>query len=175
MPDAPGVANVDESGTSSNQTLASTEEGMTSTLSEEPTAAVEQEADVLRSRRLGARTRPSLIATDVDGHVMLWNEGARQLYGYEASEVVGRLTWDQLHSAEERRAGRPRRSVDTALADGSWVGTLHHQRKDGAEFVAHVIMSPRYDRTDTLVGFLLISSSMSGGVPPVTRPPGAGR
>jgi PAS domain S-box-containing protein len=31
-----------------------------------------------------------MIATDPDGVILLWNEGARRLYGYEPTEIIGR-------------------------------------------------------------------------------------
>ena len=38
---------------------------------------------------LEASTETSIIGTDLEGNIQLWNEGARRLYGYEPEEVIG--------------------------------------------------------------------------------------
>src|SRR5438045_771918 len=39
---------------------------------------------------LEASTEYSIVAQDLDGKILLWNEGARRVYGWEAAEVVGK-------------------------------------------------------------------------------------
>src|SRR6188472_1092798 len=39
---------------------------------------------------LDSSTECSLIATDTEGVIVLWNEGARRLYGYEPDEIIGK-------------------------------------------------------------------------------------
>lgn len=56
-----------------------------------------------------ASTEYSQVATDPDGVILVWNEGGRRLYGYEASEVIGRLL-SVLHTGEDVRCGLPRAS-----------------------------------------------------------------
>ena len=48
----------------------------------------------------------SVIDNDLDGKIMLWNEGARRLYDYEPDEVVGRASASILHTPEDVRAGK---------------------------------------------------------------------
>ena len=45
---------------------------------------------------LQSSTEYSLIGTDLAGTILLWNEGARRLYGYDAVEVLGKA---QIRSA----------------------------------------------------------------------------
>jgi PAS domain S-box-containing protein len=47
--------------------------------------AFESIGDVLESV-----TEYSMSAIDPDGVVLLWNEGARRLYGYASAEMIGR-------------------------------------------------------------------------------------
>ena len=49
----------------------------------------EEEVELL-SNVLESATEYSVIATDCDGDIVLWNEGARRLYGYPAADVLGR-------------------------------------------------------------------------------------
>ena len=39
---------------------------------------------------LGSSTEYSIIGKDLAGKILLWNAGARRLYGYEPEEVVGK-------------------------------------------------------------------------------------
>ena len=39
---------------------------------------------------LESSTEYSIIGKDLNGNILLWNEGARRMYGYEAPEVVGK-------------------------------------------------------------------------------------
>ena len=48
------------------------------------------DAEAFISSVLEASTEYSMIATDRDGVISLWNKGARRLYGYEPDEVIGR-------------------------------------------------------------------------------------
>jgi PAS domain S-box-containing protein len=39
---------------------------------------------------LESSTEYSIVAKDLDGTILAWNEGARRIYGYEAGDVVGK-------------------------------------------------------------------------------------
>src|SRR5437763_12732480 len=65
--------------------------------------AIELLGDVIESS-----TQYTIVATDPDGDILLWNEGARRLYGYEPDEIVGR-SWSVLHTDEDVRNRLPAR------------------------------------------------------------------
>ena len=56
---------------------------------------------------LEASTEYSIVGKDLDGKILLWNEGAHRIYGYQASEVVGKLNSDVLHDPADVAAGLP--------------------------------------------------------------------
>jgi PAS domain S-box-containing protein len=115
--------------------------------------------DVLRSV-LDASTEHSLVATDPEGVILLWNEGARRLYGHSPADIVGR-SWTLLHAEEDVRAGLPQTIADSAGRDGKWDGTVVRVRKDGSRFTARVVVTPRRYADGEHVGFLLISSDIT--------------
>lgn len=41
---------------------------------------------------LEGSTEYSIVGADMAGTILVWNEGARRTYGYEAREVIGRKT-----------------------------------------------------------------------------------
>jgi PAS domain-containing protein len=57
-----------------------------------------QEAVDFITNILESSTEYSVIAKDLTGKILLWNEGARRLYGYEPGEVVGRANSSILHA-----------------------------------------------------------------------------
>ena len=113
---------------------------------------------------LEASTEYSIIGADLDGKILLWNEGARRNYGYEAAEVVRKLNSDVLHDPADVAAGLPAAMRAAALADGKWEGAVARRRQDGSSFKARVVLTPRRNSAGAPVGFLLISKDISSEV-----------
>lgn len=103
----------------------------------------------------------SIIGKSLDGTILLWNEGARRLYGYEPEEVIGKLNSAILYTPEEAEAGKPDLLREAALRYGKWEGVVTRVRKNGERFPAQVVLSPRKDAAGTVVGFLVISKDIS--------------
>ena len=91
---------------------------------------------------LESSTEYSIIGKDLNGNILLWNEGARRLYGYEPEEVVGKVNATVLHTPENVQAGKQREILENALRDGKWEGMLQRMRKNGERFSARVIITP---------------------------------
>src|SRR5713101_7600083 len=100
---------------------------------------------------LESSTEYSIIGKDLDGKILLWNEGARRLYGYAPEEVVGKANSSILHTPEDVQAGKPRELLEAALRTGKWEGTLPRLRKNGERFTARVVLTPRRDASGRAV------------------------
>ena len=120
-----------------------------------------QEALDFITNILESSTEYSVIGKDLDGKILLWNEGARRLYGYGPEEVVGKANSSILHVEEDVRAGLPQRIIKDALVQGKWEGTVTRQRKNGNRFTARLVITPRRDPSGKPIGFLLISKDIS--------------
>ncbi len=120
-----------------------------------------REAIDLISNVLESSTEYSIIGKSLDGTIILWNEGARRLYGYQAEEVLGKLNAEVLHSAEDIRAGLPRQMTEEALRSGRWEGLVKRVRKNGETFPARVVVTPRRDNAGRAIGLLIISKDIS--------------
>ncbi len=107
---------------------------------------------------LESSTEYGIIAEDLDGRIVLWNEGARRSYGYSSEEALGlrarRLVapsdaadWDELRSR--------------ALEQGSAEGALSALRKDGTVFSAKLVCTRRRDPANGAAGVLLVSRDLS--------------
>ena len=110
---------------------------------------------------LESSTEYAIVAKDLEGKILLWNEGARQLYGYESAEVVGKANSAILHVPEDVQSGKHNEIVDAALRDGKWEGTLDRIRKSGQRFTARVVVTTRRDAAGKALGYLLISKDIS--------------
>ena len=130
---------------------------MRSRLFDSSILATAQQAVEFVSNILESSTEYSLIGKDLDGKILLWNEGARRMYGYSAEEVVGKLNSEVLHTPEDVATGKPREIMGAALRDGKWEGVIGRVRKDGRRISARVVITPRRDSENKPVGFLLIS------------------
>src|ERR1043166_5882051 len=113
---------------------------------------------------LESSTEYSIIGKDLEGKILLWNEGARRLYGYSPDEVVDKANSSILHPDEDVQAGKPRKMLEAALREGKWEGTISRRRKNGDHFTARVVVTPRRDGSGNPVGFVLISKDVSGEV-----------
>jgi PAS domain S-box-containing protein len=120
-----------------------------------------QEAVDFITNILESSTEYSVIAKDLTGKILLWNEGARRLYGYEPGEVIGKANSSILHTPQDVEAGVPVQIMQAAIKQGKWEGTLTRRRKDGDQFTARVVITPRRDPTGKPIGFLLISKDIS--------------
>ncbi|HSZ14742.1 MAG TPA: PAS domain S-box protein [Solirubrobacteraceae bacterium] len=109
---------------------------------------------------LESSTEYSIVATDPAGLILLWNEGARRLYGYAPAEVIGQ-SWSLLHTEEDVLRGLPAQMMAGTLRDGKWQGTVARVRKDGSSFTAQVVTTLRKRADGQQAGFLLMSSDIS--------------
>jgi PAS domain S-box-containing protein len=105
-------------------------------------------------------TEYSVIGLDRGGRILLWNEGARRAYGYEADEVVGKLNAESLYTSEDREDHIPQKVMESALAEGKWEGTLTQVRKNNERFSARVVVTPRLDTHGQPIGFLIVSKEI---------------
>jgi PAS domain S-box-containing protein len=137
------------------------ERALSSSLFDRSILATAQQAFEFVSNILESSTEYSIIGTDLDGTIVLWNEGARRLYGYEPEEMVGKANSSILHAPEDVASGKSRELLDAALRDGKWEGTIHRRRKNGQQFIARVVITPRLDSSRKAIGFLLISKDVS--------------
>ena len=116
---------------------------------------------------LEAASEVAVISTDTEGVITLFNSGAVKMLGYEADEVVGRLTPAVFHKEEEVLA----RSVELSWeldrrVEGFDVfvtlprerGQEHRQwtymRKDGGERLVDLVVTAVRDEDGTIVGYL---------------------
>ena len=97
----------------------------------------------------------AIYLLSVDGIVTTWNAGAQRIKGYKAEEIIGKH-FSCFYRAEDAKAGRPKRALDLAAANGKYEEENLRVRKDGSVFWANVLITPLYDTGGRLYGFAKI-------------------
>jgi PAS domain S-box-containing protein len=95
----------------------------------------------------------AIITLDLTGRITSWNSGARNILGWEESEVIGRYA-DFFFTPEDRKAGEPEGEMRKALAEGRAEDERWHLKQDGSSFWAKGALMPFRD--SELLGFLKI-------------------
>jgi len=106
-----------------------------------------------------ASTDDAIIGQDLEGHITSWNFGAEELYGYTASEAIGKhisilIPGDRRDEVEDYRA---------AIAAGE---RLHSRdsirvKKDGSIIHVSLTVSPVFDAKGNLIGISKIARDVS--------------
>ncbi|MGE5399673.1 MAG: PAS domain S-box protein [Ignavibacteriales bacterium] len=101
----------------------------------------------------------AVVALDIKGTIIYWNQSAERLYKWTSDEVLGRNAVGILVSQySEQQSGE----IFTKLRNGeNWSGEFLVQRRDGSLFPAMVTNSPIYNDKNELIGFIGISSDIT--------------
>jgi PAS domain S-box-containing protein len=114
----------------------------------------------------------SSIATDEKGVIQIFNVGAERMLGYEASDVVNKITPADISDPQEviARAAALSLELDTEITPGfealvfkasrgiEDIYELTYIRKDGSRFPAIVSVTALRDAQEGVIGYLLIGT-----------------
>lgn len=89
------------------------------------------------------------------GMVETWNTGAERIFGYPASEILGRHG-SMLFTPEDNLQGIPEQEIRSAAQTGRAEDSRWHLRKDGSRFWANGVMVGLRDESGTVVGLAKI-------------------
>ncbi|HWH71734.1 MAG TPA: PAS domain S-box protein, partial [Candidatus Sulfotelmatobacter sp.] len=74
----------------------------------------------------------NVLARDLEDHIILWNRGMEQLYGWSREEAVGQVAHALLHTEFPEPLAVIRQRL---FQQGHWEGELCHTRKDGRQLI----------------------------------------
>ena len=110
---------------------------------------------------LEASTEYAIIAFDLDGTMLTFNEGARRTYGHEPEAMVYQQDLAVLHPPKAREAGTPEAILASALGEGRFEGELERIDSSGRSFPAHVALTLRRDGEGRPLGFVEVSRDIT--------------
>jgi PAS domain S-box-containing protein len=71
----------------------------------------------------------TIFVRDSEDRIVYWNDGAQRAYGWSASDAVGQITHELLHT----QFPEPLATISAHLrTTGRWEGELQHSRRDGS-------------------------------------------
>lgn len=117
----------------------------------------------------------SIIATDEDGVIQLFNVGAQRMLGYEAAEVVNKVRPSEMHDALEvkQRAMKLSAELNVPIAAGFEALAYKASRsmediyettylcKDGSRLPVIVSITALRNEVATIIGYLIIGTDNS--------------
>jgi PAS domain S-box-containing protein len=102
-----------------------------------------------------------VVVTDLDGHIVGWNQWARRNFGYDKREVIGRKPSFLYGPGADQ--GATADLIAKAVRYGRWSGVLRLFNKDGSSRLHKRTMMPLRDEGGRIVGVF-------GVTRPLTRP-----
>jgi PAS domain S-box-containing protein len=97
----------------------------------------------------------AVIATDLLGKVIYWNNAAESIYGWSATEAIGE---NIINLTPALQSNEQAIEIMKQLSAGKvWAGEFHVKRKNGSTFPAYVTDTPITDSKGNLTGIIGIS------------------
>jgi PAS domain S-box-containing protein len=94
----------------------------------------------------------AIFLLDSSGHVASWNAGARNIKGYEPSEIIGQH-FSRFYPPEDVVSRKPDKELEIARELGRVEDEGWRVRKDGSLFWANVVITALFDESGVLRGF----------------------
>jgi PAS domain S-box-containing protein len=127
----------------------------------------ERAAEDMRASEERYRTLVELIkdhaifGMDRTGRATTWNQGVREVLGYEESEFVGREVAPLIFAPEDIASGSAELELKRAAETGSACEDRWMRRKDGTQFWASGITYSRCDAAGNAIGFIKVMRDLT--------------
>jgi PAS domain S-box-containing protein len=102
----------------------------------------------------------AIYMLDPDGRITSWNEGARRLKGYEASEILGEH-YSRFFLPQDIADRAPEIELEQARIEGRFEAEGWRLRKDGTRLWANVVVTRINDSRGTLIGFTKVTRDLT--------------
>lgn len=114
-----------------------------------------REAEVRNRQILDSVMDYAIIATDLQGRVTSWNEGARRILGWSEAEMLGQ-SLERMFTPEDVAQRQLLIEAAAALESGSGMDERWHMRKSGERFWANGSLMVLREETGAAIGFVKV-------------------
>lgn len=101
-----------------------------------------------------------IFMLDEKGRIVSWNEGAKNIEGYTAEEIIGKY-FSIFYPEEDILNGKPAYELQVARNEGKYEEEGWRIRKDGSFFWANVVITAVYDKQGILIGFSKVTRDLT--------------
>ncbi len=119
---------------------------------------LESDARILEQASLLDRAQDAIIVRGLDHRILYWNRSAERLYGWSASEAVGRNIKEMLYASPDAFLAATRATLDS----GEWVGEIEQLTKDRQSKVVEGRWSLVHDSQGNPKSILAINTDITG-------------
>ncbi|MEG4499311.1 PAS domain S-box protein [Microcoleus sp. F10-C6] len=132
----------------------------TKELLQEKIAELEQTKEKLRLQsQIIDQIHESVISTDMDGSIGIWNQASQKLYGYQKTEAVGQHI-SLIYSPEQHEFLLEQVIKPVQKKDEHEIEVIT-RRKSGENFYSHLMLSLLQDNTGEVVGMICYLTDLS--------------
>ncbi len=96
----------------------------------------------------------AVISTDRKLKILSWNRTAENIYGYEESEVIGKLLFDVIPT--EYNEPDDEDSIKQVFLDGKWTGEAYQLTRLGERLLVRLSISTLRDKNDMIEGLIFV-------------------
>ena len=102
----------------------------------------------------------AIFMLNPNGIISTWNQGAKQIKGYSADEIIGKH-FSIFYTEEDLLNKKPEMELEVALSEGKYEEEGWRKRKDGSTFWANVLITSVYDEGGKHIGFSKITRDLT--------------
>lgn len=95
--------------------------------------------------------RDSIVVTDLAGKIIYWNEGAREVFGYTAEEMLGQTPAVLYPDVDMAQFAQ---DLATIAEGTDFIGEWRGRRKDGSRVWVDIKTTPLRDTAGAAIGFM---------------------
>ena len=119
------------------------------------------ESALFLSSVLDASTEYAIVAIDLDGRIVAWNEGAHRMHGYDAQQIVGKQHLSVVFPDGEAGAAQLQELLERAYATGKADGVFDLAGRNGERFSGAMVVDLRKDAEGADIGYVAITQDIT--------------
>jgi PAS domain S-box-containing protein len=101
-----------------------------------------------------------IFMLDQSGNIVSWNEGAKNINGYSADEIIGK-NFSVFYPPEDIAAGKPKMELEVAERVGKYEEEGWRIRKNGNRFWVGVVITAIFNDEGKLLGFAKVTRDLT--------------